>query len=224
MDAAVSANAARLNFTVVGKTLHDVARIQDFSPFVAKIASAKPTAIITSSWSNDLLLLVKAVSEANLKAKFGGTYFDQPGNVASAGPAILGSYLANQYNIEGDNTTMPEDFKKLIGKYPMSWEAHSVTMYRFLQQALKKADLHGGKINVKAIAEALEGTTMQSPMGQLSMRKEDHQLILPIVVSKASEKVRYPVDGTKIGFAIVATIPGKDAIYPVQDSCKMQRP
>jgi branched-chain amino acid transport system substrate-binding protein len=224
MEQAIVANAPKHNYTVVGKTLHDVARIQDFSPYVAKMAVTKPTAVITANWANDLLLLARAMSGANLKTGFGGMYFDQPGNVASAGPNILGSYTSSPYNIEGDKTTMPEDFKALIGKYPMASEAHSVNMYLFLQHALKKADPRGGNVSMKAIAEALETTTLDSPVGQVSMRKEDHQAILPVMVSKASENVRFPLDGTKIGFSVVSVIPGRDAIYPVQDSCKMQRP
>jgi branched-chain amino acid transport system substrate-binding protein len=224
MEQTIVANAAKYNYTVVGKTLHDVARIQDFTPFVAKISASKPTSVITANWANDLLLLAKAMSEANLKTGLGGMYFDQPGNVASAGPIILGSYTSSPYNIEGDKSSMPEDFKTLIGKYPMASEAHSVNMYLFLQQALKKADPRGGKISIKAVAEALETTSIESPVGHVSMRREDHQAILPVMVSKASENARFPLDGMKIGFTVVSVIPGKDAIYPVQESCKMQRP
>jgi branched-chain amino acid transport system substrate-binding protein len=36
--------------------------------------------------------------------------------------------------------------------------------------------------------------------------------------------VKYPVDGTKLGFGVVQIIQGPDAIYPVQASCKMERP
>jgi len=49
---------------VVEKVLHDVNRIQDFAPYVAKIRAANPDTVITGNWSNDLLLLMKAASEA----------------------------------------------------------------------------------------------------------------------------------------------------------------
>lgn len=224
MDAATTANAPKLGYTVVGKVLHDVARIQDFSPYVARIVDAKPTSVITANWGNDLVLLVKASKEAGLKAVFGGMYFDQPGNIAAAGDALMGGYVATTFNNEADNTSMKEDYKKATGAYPVSYGAHTVTVLRYLHSALKNASTNGGAVDVKAIATALESATFKSEMGDLAIRKEDHQLILPIVVSKISEKVRFPLDNTRMGLEVVAKMPGKDIIYPVQDSCKMQRP
>ena len=37
-------------YTVVEKTLHDVNKVQDFSPYVAKIAAAKADSVITGNW------------------------------------------------------------------------------------------------------------------------------------------------------------------------------
>jgi branched-chain amino acid transport system substrate-binding protein len=225
-EAVVVANAGPVGYSVAGAALHDVFRIQDFSPFIAKIAAAKPTAVITSNFSNDLLLLIKAGAEAQLPVVWGGNYLDQPGNAASVGQVLLGSYEVNLFNSESDRTTLTEDFKKLIGKYPQSSEGHATSMYGVLQQALSKADMskdRAGRIN--SLIEALEKISYRTPMGDVSMRREDHQLILPLVVSKGTkEGIRFPLDGTSIGFATVAIVPGKDVIYPVQESCKMVRP
>ena len=48
--------ACRLGgYTVVGDIIHDVNKIQDFAPYVAKIKEAAPDTVITGSWSSDLL-------------------------------------------------------------------------------------------------------------------------------------------------------------------------
>jgi branched-chain amino acid transport system substrate-binding protein len=225
-EAAVKANAATLGYTVVGSALHDAFRIQDFSPFVAKIAAAQPTAVITSNFSNDLLLLIRAGAEAQLPVVWGGNYLDQPGNAASVGQSLIGSYEVNLFNSESDKTTLTENFKKVIGKYPQSSEGHATAMYGALQEALSKADMSKDRIErINSLIDSLEKISYRTPMGEVSMRKEDHQLILPLVVSKGTKDgIRFPLDGTSIGFATVAIVPGQDVIYPVQPSCKMVRP
>ncbi|MEE3099614.1 MAG: ABC transporter substrate-binding protein, partial [Pseudomonadota bacterium] len=82
MAAAIDTYADKVGYEVVGHTLHDVNKIQDFSPYVADIEKSGAAAVMTGNWSNDLLLLVKAASDAGLKAKFGTTFLDQPGNIA----------------------------------------------------------------------------------------------------------------------------------------------
>src|SRR5690606_17653026 len=59
MEEATKAAAERGGYEVVESVLHEVNKIQDFSPFVAKIKDANPDTVITGNWSNDLLLLMK---------------------------------------------------------------------------------------------------------------------------------------------------------------------
>ena len=225
MEAAVSAAAKTGGYEVVDKVLHDVNKIQDFAPFVARIKAAAPDTVFTGNWSNDLLLLMKAVGNAGLNVKFATAFLDQPGNIANAGKTALGDYIANNYdNAALPDDALPESYKAATGHYPVFVEGHSVFALAALQQALGTLDFKGGDINVTKIALALEGTTYESPLGPISVRTEDHQTIRPVVVSKVVENPKYPADGTDMGFATVKVVPGEEAIYPVQDSCKMDRP
>ncbi len=97
---------------MVDKVLHEVNRIQDFSPFVARIKSENPDSVITGNWSNDLLLLMKAVGDANLDVTFGTIFMDQPGNVANAGNVAKGHYVAHSSNIELLDEAGTEAYKK----------------------------------------------------------------------------------------------------------------
>ena len=224
MQAAVEAAAAQGGYTVVDEVLHDVNKIQDFAPFVARIRSAAPDTVFTGNWSNDLLLLMKAAGDAGLDVTFATAFLDQPGNIANAGKTALGHYIANNYDNAAADGKFAESYKAATGHYPIFVEGHSAFALGALQQALGTVDFGGGDIDVTKIALALENTTYDSPIGPISVRKEDHQTIRPVVVSKVVENPKYPADGTDMGFETVKVIAGDQAIYPVQESCKMERP
>lgn len=224
MEDAIKSAAASGGYQVVGSVLHEVNKIQDFAPFVAKIKAANPDTVITGNWSNDLLLLMKAAGDAGLKVRFATAFLDQVGNIANAGETAVGHYIAHPYNMALDNTDFPADYKAKTGHYPVYVEPQTVNAMRMLRQALSKLDFKGGKVDVTKVALALEGTSIDTPLGKLSVRKEDHQAVLPVVVSKVVKNPKYPVDDTNFGFAPVKVIPAKKAIYPVQASCKMERP
>lgn len=224
MQAAVEAAAAEAGYTVVDEVLHDVNKIQDFAPFVARIRSAGPDTVFTGNWSNDLLLLMKAAGDAGLDVTFATAFLDQPGNIANAGKTSLGHYIANNYDNAATDGEFAESYKAATGHYPIFVEGHTAFALGALKQALGTVDFGGGDIDVTKIALALENTTYESPIGPISVRKEDHQTIRPVVVSKVVENPKYPADGTNMGFETVKVIPGEQAIRPVQDSCKMERP
>jgi len=224
MEGAIQAAASIGGYSVVENVLHDVNKIQDFAPFVAKIKNAGPDTVITGNWSNDLLLLMKATGDAGLKVRFGTTFLDQPGNVANAGETALGHYIANNYNNAAGNDAFAEDYKTAVGHYPIFVEPQTIFAIGALGQALSNVDFKGGAINVTDIALALEEVTYEGPIGPISVRKEDHQTIRPVVVSKVVNNPKYPSDDTNLGFEPVSIIAGTDAIYPVQKSCNIVRP
>jgi branched-chain amino acid transport system substrate-binding protein len=224
VEAAVEGAASRGGYQVVGKVLHDLNKIQDFSPYAAKIKEANPDTVITGNWGNDLLLLMKASAESGSKVRFGTTFLDQVGNIGTAGETAVGHYVANTYNLENDKSSFPEDFKKKFGHYPVFSEPLTVYALRTFNEALKPLSKKGGPVDVTAIAKSLENVKGQFPTGEVTMRKEDHQLIVPVVVSIVKEGARYPADNTKYGFVPVRSVPGKDVVYPVQASCKMTQP
>src|SRR5690606_32452758 len=100
----------------------------------------------------------------------------------------------------------------------------TVHAMQMLRAALEQVDFGGGEIDVSRIALALEDASIETPVGPISIRAEDHQAVLPVVVSKVVENPEHPADGTNLGFAVVKVNPGEDIMYPVQDSCSMDRP
>lgn len=213
--------------TIVGAVLHDVNKIQDFAPYVAKIKESGAETVLTGNWANDIILLLKAISGAGLKARVGNTSLDTPGVLASAGQAALGSYLVKIYNLEAGGSAgkaFIEDFKLKIGHYPYSEEPTSAFAVALLGEGLKKVNFKGGPIDAKAVVLALEGAQWESPVGMWSVRKDDHQAVLPITISEVSRAATFKVDGTDMGFKLLRVVPPKSAEVPPSGSCKMQRP
>lgn len=224
MQAAINSAAEENDYKVVDAVLHDVNKIQDFAPFVARIKSGNPDTVITGNWSNDLLLLMKAAGDAGLDVRFGTTFLDQPGNIANAGKTALGHYIANNYDNSAGSEEFPEDYKAAVGHYPRFVEPQSAFAMGALGEALSGLDFAGGEVNVTQVALALEASVYQSPIGPIKVRAADHQTLRPVVVSKVVENAKYPVDNTEMGFEAVSVVPADQAIYPVQASCSMKRP
>ena len=159
MEGATERFAKQYGYEVVGKTLHEVNKIQDFAPYVARIRSANPDTVITGNWSNDLLLLMKATQAAGLKVRFATVFLDQVGNLANAGEVALGHYIAHPYNIEAageEGAKFAEDYKAKTGHYPSYTEPQTVIGVTFLGEALKQVKPQDGKLSVPELAKALE--------------------------------------------------------------------
>ena len=222
------AYAKLYDYEVVGDIIHDVNKIQDFAPYVAKIKETNPDTVITGNWSSDLLLLMKAAGDSGLKVRFATYWMDQPGNVANAGATAIGHFNVSSFYPEanGDATAkFADDFKAKMGQYPVFIQGHTVHGIWGLGEALKKLKPTADKkLNVKQLAFAMETVSFNTSMGEVAMRKEDHQALLPLVVATVSKDAKYKVDGTDMGFKPIRLISGKDAASPVQPACKMERP
>ncbi|MGG4773174.1 branched-chain amino acid ABC transporter substrate-binding protein [Paenalcaligenes sp. Me52] len=227
MEYATEQQAAANNYTVVEKTLHDVNRIQDFAPYANRIKNSGAETVITGNWSNDLLLLMKATRDAGLKIRFGTVFLDQPGNIANAGDLALGHYISHAFNVEANDATkaFAEDYKAVTGHYPTYVEPQTVFGIQMLGEALRNTSPNAdGKMDATQLALNLENVTLTGPLGEIAIRADDHQVMLPIVVSQVSRDAEYKVDGTDMGFSVVKLFTGAEAVNPVEQTCSMKRP
>lgn len=119
-----------------------------------------------------------------------------------------------------DATAFAALFREKTGK---TWYAdHTRLMFLMLAKSMQKA----GTTDPKAVARALEGMTLDGPIGEVLMRAEDHQIQMPMVVSEIDEnapkKFIYNNVDFGVGFRTVAVITREQATLPT--TCKMQRP
>ena len=227
MEQAILDNAQLGGYQVVGNTLHDVNKIQDFAPYVAKINASGAETVLTGNWSNDLLLLMKAAKAGGLKARFGTVYLDQPGNITNAGELAVGNYIVHLFNAEAAGTEgerFVADFSAKTGHVPVFVEPQAVFGLAMVADALKRIKPVGGQLDVNAFARAMESARVKTPMGEISMRAADHQALMPLVVSSVSKDARYKAEGTEMGFKPVRVFSAEESAAPVQAACKMRRP
>jgi branched-chain amino acid transport system substrate-binding protein len=216
-----------MGYKVVDKVLHDLNKVQDFSPYVAKIAASKADTVVTGNWGNDLLLLMKAAKSAGLKARFATTFLDQPGNIGNAGETALGHYVVHSFNAEAAGAAGEKyvnDIKAKTGQAPTFVMPHTINGMRLVGEALKATKAEAGNFSARAFIPALMAAKVSTPLGDISIRAADHQVILPMVVSVVSKDAKYKVDGTDMGFKPVKVMSGPEAAAAVFDSCKMTKP
>ena len=212
---------------VVGTALHDMNKIQDFSPYIAQIKASGADTVLTANWGTDIVLLLRAAADAGLKVRFATNSIDTPGTLSSAGKAALGSTMVKPWNLEAggeSGAAFNEDFKKLIGAYPATDEATSAYGILVLGEALRQVDFKGGPIRTKDIALAFEKATWKSPLGTLRVRAEDHEITIPVTASLVSEDAKFKHDGTNMGFKLLAALSPEEAELPPDPACKIERP
>jgi branched-chain amino acid transport system substrate-binding protein len=223
---AVAANGMlsekRPDIKIVGDELHPLQKVQDFSPYVAKIKASGADTVITGNWSNDMVLLVKAGKDAGLKVDWETFYGGSPGTVTAIGEAGVGTL--KQVTEWHKNATPELDAtvaafaKKYPGKENEFSYYRAKTMWEMFAAAAKKA---GSNDPVK-VAKALEGMKMQTPLGEVEMRSDNHQVLQPLYVSTLSKGTKYDVEDSGLGWKTDATVEGKSTRLPT--TCKMERP
>ncbi|RJG44452.1 branched-chain amino acid ABC transporter substrate-binding protein [Mesorhizobium sp. DCY119] len=225
MEAATTHNAETYGYKVAGTTRHDVFKIKDFSPFIEKARSEAPNTIFTASSGSDLQLILQAASSSGLKARFAGMFLDEPGNLAAAGEAALHNYDAQIFNAEAGGEAGEKyraAFNAAAGRDPVAFMNNSVLTLNMLGAAvaaLPKAD----KVAVNDLVKSLETVKVDWPLGTLSMRADDHQVQLPLVISMVSKDAKDKIDGTDMGFKPVKVLSAEETSVPVSAECKMKR-
>ena len=214
------------NIEIVGDVLHDLNKVQDFSPYVQSIKSSGAEVVLTGNGFNDMILLVRSIRDAGLKISLAAITLDVPGTLKAAGDAALGYYNVTPFNLSAGPKmdVWVSNFQKKMGRDPHTYDTTAYNAVMLFGNALTSTSAKSGAVDTRKLALAIEGATYESPFGVQSMRKEDHQAIMPLFVAKATKAAPKKVDGTDIGFEIVATIPPARAAVPVDGSCKMQRP
>ena len=212
----------RPDVKIVGDELHPLQKVQDFSPYVAKIKASGADTVITGNWSNDMLLLIKAGKDAGLKVNWYTYYGGALGAPSAIGKDGLG--IVKQIS-EYHNNALPEldpdvaAFKKrFTGKDDEFGYYRLKTTFDMIAAAASKAKSN----DPVKLAKALEGMKVNTTVGEAEMRADNHQVLQPMFVSTWSDNVKFDVEKTGLGFKTDVKLNAKDTALPT--TCKMQRP
>ena len=217
--------AKRPDVQIVGEELHPLARVKDFSPYVAKIQASGADAVITGNWGNDLALLVKAARDANLRVDFYTFYAGTVGVPQAMGEAGVDRVkVVSYWNANGASPAFQPMFEAYKKKYGATFDPYSQALrssVEFLAQAMRKAN----STDPAKVAQAMEGMTVEGPFGPMQMRADDHQLIQPLFIGtfvKAGDKLKRTAEGTTdFAFRADRKIDGPATARPT--TCKMRR-
>ncbi|WP_370154794.1 branched-chain amino acid ABC transporter substrate-binding protein [Ferrovibrio sp.] len=207
--------AARPDIEIVGDELHPLAKITDFSPYVAKIRASGADSVITGNWGSDLALLLKAAGESGLQA---GWYTYYASGIGSP-TAVKQSGLAHRVFavIEG-HPNLPQQ-----GDIEARWRAQhggsfNVPRIGLAMEMLKAAAVKAGSAEPAAIGRALAGLQQKTPYGGLAtMRAADHQLLQDLYVASFGPlqgDMRLDEEGTGWGWKSAGMVKAADTALP----------
>jgi branched-chain amino acid transport system substrate-binding protein len=214
--------AKRPDIKIVGDELHPLQKVQDFSPYVAKIKASGADTVITGNWSNDMLLLIKAGKDADLKVNWYTYYGGGLGAPGAIGKYGIGTVKQiSEYHKNALSDLDPDEaafLKRFTGAADEFAYYRLKTAFDLFTLAAKNAKSN----DPVKVAKALEGLKLNTTVGEVEMRADNHQILMPMFVSTMSDKVKYDVEKSGVGFKTDTKINGKDTALPT--TCKMQRP
>ena len=219
--------AKRPDIEIVGDELHPLARVKDFSPYVAKIQASGADSVITGNWGSDLALLIKAAKGSGLKVDFYTFYAGVVGAPTAIGEAGLDHVKAvSYYEPNGAGKKMQAYLAGFKKKYGPTEDTYTMTLPLALDM-LEKAMTQAKSTEPAKVAKALEGMKLEGYFGPVEMRAEDHQLIQPLFIATFAKvdgkKVKFNADGAaEYGFRQDMKQDGPATALPT--TCKMQRP
>ena len=153
----------------------------DLTEVITKLLQAKPQALYSLEYAGDLSAFI---NQGNVYALFAAMPMFNPNlgdypvltavKTLPAGMFGGSRYLENLPDTPA-NKAWGEGYRKLYNQYPTNWAWQNGAAWMFLEAAAKKA----GRVETKAMAEALTGLTIDCPFGvdgKVTMR-EDHTIV-----------------------------------------------
>ena len=215
----------RPDIEVVGDELMPFGKVQDFSPYVAKIKASGAQSVITGNYNRDLNLLIKQAVDDGLNVRFDTFLAHLIGGataIGATGENRLTSVMEFNGNVAVDEKST--EAEKIVTDWRKDHstdfsESNFITMIDMLADAINKA----GSTDALKVALALEDMHYKDIDGQENiMRKEDHQLLMPYYVGVFSKDVKYDSEHTGFGWKNYSTATAADLTLPT--ICKMKRP
>ena len=224
-------NRKRPDIQIVGDDLHPLGKVTDFAPYVAKIKASGADSVITGNWGNDMSLLVKAGRDAGLDVTWLTYYAGGLGTPTAMGDAAAGKVkIIAEYHSNVENNKAAKwdaDYRKQAPKgNPDFYFLRGKIMWDMFAKAIVQAK----SVEPKAVALALEGMRHDGELGEVEMRKTDHQLIQPLymltLVKSAArggpKQAKIDMEGSGLAPITEARLEGYTSATPT--SCQMKRP
>lgn len=188
---------------VVGDELHSAFVLDDFGPYVQRIAASGAQAVATGNWGADLRGLIRAMQARQLYLPVWAYYPQLPGTpqlLAASGDRLP------VYMVSTGATGLPEP-AALAQAYRRQHDEDLVVYacvdgVRMLAQAVRQS----GSTAPARVAGELAGMRFEGFNGSAQLRADDHQLLTRVCVSRwerVDTRQRPDAEGTGYGFVPV---------------------
>lgn len=212
-----------VSFMPADQTAFAPTKTTDFSAYITKIMQAKPEGVLISLWGGNLIDFVRQASEMGF---FNGNW--EVLMTLGAATEVLyalgdkmpeGLWVGTRYWFLGNDTpqnvAFRDNYKKRYGQFP-SYNAHGA--YAALY-ALKAAAEKAKSVDKEAIIEALEGLTLELPVGTVTLRPGDHQALTNATWGKTASDPSYPIRILKP----IRIFPAQTVTPPLEETgCRMK--
>lgn len=188
----------------------------DFTPYITAILSAKPDAVIIATGGRDCVPFLKAAKTTGFNERvpfFMHTATELSTLIPLGGEAPEGVIGTSNYFFyypeTPENKAFVKDFQAAYERYPKVGALYGYITARFIQKAFEKA----GTVDIEKFIDAMEGLSVDSPVGSLTIRAYDHQVMFPMfmgVTKKSSEYDFLVADD-------IVTIPGEEVMPSVEE-------
>lgn len=232
----------RPDIVIAGDELHPLGRVRDFAPYANKIAASGADTVVTGNWGNDLSLLVRAGRDAGLVLDWYTFYGNSLGAPAAIGEAGIGRVRAvsewhPDAGILAGEAIHAEFRKRLRDPRDDYFNMRHVLMIEMLTASIQASSGSAssgsagsvpvaGAFHAAAVARALEGRVYRGQPYEVTMRREDHQLLTPLYVTVmdrvGARGVQFDVEGSGYGFRTERFVALEQLAQP--SSCRMVRP
>lgn len=213
-----------VTFLADGDAAFPPSKTTDFSPYITKVMASNADGVLISLWGGNLIDFVKQANDLGFfkgKREILMTLGAATEVLTALGDRMpTGLWVGTRYWFLGNDSPMNkafvEAYRKKFGVYP-SYNAHgayaAVLAYKAAAEKAKSTDK-------EAVAKALEGLTVEVPLGKITLRAEDHQAVQEGVWGRTAAKKGYDI-------RVLDPVRrfGGDAITPppAETGCKMTR-
>ncbi|SEI11914.1 ABC transporter substrate-binding protein [Paracoccus alkenifer] len=205
---------------VVHKQLFTPVPTPDFGTYITQLNQEPAKGLLAIIYGSDAVTFAKQQQQFGLLDKYDvvlGNNFAIPAVLPAMGEAALGVIQNVSYipQVEDQEVRKFADaFAKIAGHDPDDVAFDMYVSMIALAQAMNKA----GTEDASAVSTALEGLVIDSPVGPLEMRAEDHQLTRPYIFAEVVPAA--PDSGKVVDYEIKTIIPAADYMPPPAD-CSM---
>lgn len=224
-------NRKRPDIEIVGDDLHPLGKVTDFAPYVAKMKAAGADSVITGNWGQDMSLLVKAGKDAGLDVDWYTYYAGGLGTPTAMGEAAAGKVkIIAEYHSNVENNKAAKWDAAYRKQAPKGNPDFYFLRGKIMWDMFAKAIVQAKSIEPKAVALALEGMRHEGELGEVEMRRSDHQLIQPLYVltlvksaARGGPKhAKIDMEGSGLAPVTDARLEASSSAQPT--SCQMKRP